>query len=96
MNEPNAIHPETQFQQSVSDTIESLRGILHKARQFRSTGKRSRRDFNWPQHHITVLTKTLQHRKSCIQGYRAKARLAKDGKGHNTTSGIPETFLELV
>lgn len=95
MNKPNTIHPETLFQQSITRKIEMIK-IMLEQRPRPVKGKVARRSPNWRQRHIAMLTKTLQHRKSCIQGYRAKARLAKDGKGHNTTSGIPETFLELV
>lgn len=95
MNEPNTIHPETLFHQSLTARIETLLNRI-KTNDRLVLKKQSRRSPNWRRGVVTSLTRTLQHRKSCIQGYRAKTRLAKDGKGHNTTSGIPETFLELV
>jgi hypothetical protein len=91
MNEP---HPETLFQQSITAKIKNIQNILHKVGH--RDGKPGRRRPNYLQHHITKLTNLLQHRKSCIQGYRAKKLLEKNGRGHNTTSGIPEIFLALV
>jgi len=95
MNEPNTIHPETLFHQSLTARIKTLLDRIEQKNRL-LLPKQSRRSSNWRQGVVTSLTRTLQHRKSCIQGYRAKARLAKDSKGHNTTSGIPETFLSLV
>ena len=92
MNEP---HPETLFHQSLARKIELLK-IMIEQRPRPVRGKAARRSTNWRQDRITWMTELLRHRKSCIQGYRAKARLAKDGKGHNTTAGIPETFLAPV
>lgn len=92
MNEP---HPETLLQQSISHRIELIKTMLEQHPSITSS-KLARRSPNLLQHHVTKLTNFLQHRKSCIQGYRAKAQMAKASKGRNSTAGIPETFLELV
>lgn len=92
MNEP---HPETLFQQSISHRIELIKTMLEQHPSITSS-KLARRSPNLLQHHVTKLTNFLQHRKSCIQGYRAKAQAAKANKGRNSIVGIPETFLELV
>jgi hypothetical protein len=92
MNEP---HPETLFHQSVTRKIELIE-IMLAQRPRRVRSKPARRSTNWRQDHITKMTNLLQHRKSCIQGYRAKKLLEENGRGHNTTSGIPEIFLTLV
>jgi hypothetical protein len=91
MNEP---HPETLFQQSILNRIAVIEDISRKA--FHLKGKSGRRTHNGTRHHVTKLTNFLQHRKSCIQGYRAKVQLANAAKGCNTTSGIPEIFLALA
>lgn len=90
MNEP---HPETLFQQSISHRIELIKTMLEQHPNRITSSKLARRSPNLLQHHVTKLTNFLQHRKSCIQGYRAKAQASK---GRNSTAGIPETFLELV
>jgi hypothetical protein len=93
MNEP---HPETLFQQSISRRIELIKTMLEQHPNRITSSKLARRSPNLLQHHVTKLTNFLQHRKSCIQGYRAKAQAAKTSKGRNSIAGIPETFLELV
>jgi len=93
MNEP---HPEALFQQSISHRIELIKTMLEQHPNRITSSKLARRSPNLLQHHVTKLTNFLQHRKSCIQGYRAKVQLANAAKGCNTTSGIPEIFLALA